>query len=60
MQVHDLHLCIFMLNAAKMVHFLETTKRFPEYFIYVVKHEFYPPRFAYINKYTYFCGLLLI
>lgn len=43
MQVHDLHLCIFMLNAAKMVHFLETTKRFPEYFIYVVKHEFYPP-----------------
>nr|DAH70111.1 MAG TPA: hypothetical protein [Caudoviricetes sp.] len=26
-----------------MVHLLETTKRFTEYFIYVVKHKFYPP-----------------
>ena len=34
----------FMLNTAKLVHFLETTKRFPKYFICVLKHEFYPPR----------------
>ena len=33
----------FMLNTAKLVHFLEMTKRFPKYFICVLKHEFYPP-----------------
>lgn len=33
----------FMLNTAKVVHFLETTKQIPKYFIHVVKHKFYPP-----------------
>lgn len=33
----------FMFNTAKLVHFLEMTKRFPKYFICVLKHEFYPP-----------------
>lgn len=60
MQVHDLHLRIRMLNAAKLVHFLEMTKRFPKYFICVLKHEFYPPQFAYINKRFYLCSKLLI
>ena len=50
----------FMLNTAKLVHFLETTKRFPKYFICVLKHEFYPPPFANINKYSYLCTLSLI
>lgn len=31
------------LNITKVVHFIETTKQIPKYFIYVVKHKFYPP-----------------
>ena len=31
------------LNTAKVVHFLETTKQIPKYFIHVVKHKFHPP-----------------
>lgn len=31
------------LNTAKVMHFLETTKQIPKYFIHVVKHKFYPP-----------------
>lgn len=48
------------LNTAKVVHFIETTKQIPKYFIHVVKHKFYPPLFAYINKQSYICGKLLI
>lgn len=47
----------FMLNTAKLVHFLEMTKRFPKYFIYVVKHKFYPPRLHILTNRTIFAAI---